>query len=127
MTRTIPAIASAILLTVTSSSLATAGLNLDNRQDIVPVAAQTTQASAQPQPTAETPKTQPQTAASTQVAAADHQAKATDYQTKAVEPPPRPKKVQRKAHPRYEEQIVVVRPAYRPVFGGFRFGHGRRW
>ena len=114
MIRIVPAIASAILLTVASTGLATAELKLDTRHDIVPVA---THAPAQPERTAEVPKTLPQTATRTQVAAADHHAS-------AAATPPRPK-VQRKARPRYAEPIIVVRPVYRPVFAGFRFG--RRW
>ena len=114
MIKIVPAIAGAILLTVASTSLATAELKLDTRHDIVPVV---TQAPAQSERSAETPTALPQPATRTQMAAADHQAS-------AVGPPPRPK-VQRKARPRYAEPIIVVRPVYRPVFAGFRFG--RRW
>ena len=118
MNRIVPVIASAILLTAASTSLATAELKLDTRHDIVPVA--THSAPPQPERTAEAAKTVPQTATPTQVAVADHQAK-------AAEPKPRPKKVQRKVRPRYGEleQIIVVRPVYRPIFAGYRFG--RRW
>ncbi len=117
MNKIVPAIASAILLTVASSSLATAELKLDTRHDIAPIATHTTAPAAQPERTADAPKTVPQPASRTQVAAANHQAS-------AAEPPPRPK-VQRKARPRYAEPVIVFRPVYRPVFGGFRFG--RRW
>ncbi len=107
----VPALVSAILVTVASATIASAELKLDTRHDIAPA--------AHTEAIAESPKRLPPPAPRAQVVAADHQAS-------AVAPPPARPKAQRKVRPRYAGPVIVVRPVFhRPVFTVYRIG--RRW
>jgi hypothetical protein len=112
-------LASAIVLTVASSTFAAAELRLDTRHDIEPAATQTTV------PAATTGKA---TETAEKPAPAKYQTAAADAQA-AVPPKPVKPKAKAKPRPRYvEEPVVVVRPVFRPVFRPVRvFRFGGRW
>lgn len=105
MNKLTSALASAILLTVVSGSIASAELKLDARHDIEPAAAQSAPAA----------NNGLVTDAAKNLVASKYQTAAANHQASAAAVPAKPK-VQRKPRPRYvEETVFVVRPVFRPV------------
>ena len=105
MNKLTSALASAILLTIVSSSIASADLKLDVRHDIEPAATQS----------APVENNGLATDAAKNLVASKYQTAAANHQASATVVPAKPK-AQRRPRPQYvEETVVVVRPVFRPV------------